>query len=245
MHTILRLVLRMLRMDDRSRFNAEWSNAAIFRAVAMIGVRFLRGCVRRLSFGSSSGIVLMGKGVSIRHARQLHVGRNFIAEDDCEIHCHSSRGITFGNKVTVGSFALIRPTNYYGGDVGEGLKVGDNSNIGPYSYIGCSGFIEIGSNVMISPRVSIYAENHNFARTDVPMKEQGVTRESVRIEDDCWIAANSVILAGVTVGRGSIVAAGSVVTKDVEPYSFVGGVPARLLRSRRTAPQTKGKRRNR
>jgi acetyltransferase-like isoleucine patch superfamily enzyme len=85
---------------------------------------------------------------------------------------------------------------------------------------------------MISPRVSIYSENHNFSETAVPMIEQGVTRSFVKIEDDCWIAANSVILAGVTVGKGSVVAAGSIVTKDVPPYSVVAGNPAQVIKSR-------------
>jgi acetyltransferase-like isoleucine patch superfamily enzyme len=112
------------------------------------------------------------------------------------------------------------------------LKIGNNSNIGPYCYIGCSGYIEIGNNVMISPRVSIYAENHVFDRTDITMKEQGVNRQFVKIEDDCWVAANSIILAGVTIGKGSVIAAGSIVTKDIPPYSIVAGVPARVIKQR-------------
>ena len=120
----------------------------------------------------------------------------------------------------------------YGGSIGAGLIVGDNSNIGPGAYIGCTGLITIGNNVMMSPGVSIYAENHNFSDSTLPMKEQGVTVSFVTIEDDCWIAANSVILAGVTVGKGSVVAAGSIVTKDVPPYSVVAGNPAQVIKSR-------------
>ena len=87
---------------------------------------------------------------------------------------------------------------------------------------------------MMSPRVSMYAENHNFADRATPMKDQGVTRESIIIEDDCWIASNSIILAGVRIGQGSIIAAGSVVTKDVEPMSVMGGNPAKLIKYRET-----------
>jgi acetyltransferase-like isoleucine patch superfamily enzyme len=65
------------------------------------------------------------------------------------------------------------------------------------------------------------------------MIEQGVTRSFVKIEDDCWIAANSILMAGVTVGKGSIVAAGSVVTKDVPPFSIVAGNPAQVIKSRK------------
>ena len=85
---------------------------------------------------------------------------------------------------------------------------------------------------MISPRVSIFAENHDFDNPNIIMKEQGVTKKFVKIEDDCWIAANSIILAGVTIGKGSVIAAGSVVTKDVPAYSVVAGVPAEIIKSR-------------
>jgi acetyltransferase-like isoleucine patch superfamily enzyme len=182
--------------------------------------------------GKSSGWVLAGKQVSIRYASYLHAGKELIIEDYAEINARSTRKIMLGNRVTIGKYAIIRPGNLYGGEPGEGLMVGDHSNIGPYCYIGCSGHISIGNNVMISPRVSIYAENHVFEDAHNTIKSQGVQRQSVVIEDDCWIASNSVILAGVTIGKGSVVAAGSVVTHDVPPYSIVAGVPARLIKNR-------------
>lgn len=178
-------------------------------------------------------MVLIGKNVSIRYAKYISAGKDFIIEDAAELNCLCKQGMQFGDRVTIGRNAIIRPSNIYGGEIGEGLKVGNNSNIGPFAYIGCSGFIEIGNNVMISPRVSIYAENHVFDNPEICMKEQGVLKQFVKIEDDCWIASNSVILAGVTIGKGSIIAAGAVVTKDVPPYSIVAGVPAILIRSRK------------
>jgi len=232
MKSILGLLLKLLRINPEERFGKGWSDRAVFRSLFIYGAAFWRGIWHRIWFRKAKGMVLVGRGARIIHAQHLTVGSNFIAEEYCEINCLSVNGIKLGNKVTIGSYALIRPTGKYGGEPGMGLIVGDNSNIGPFAYIGCSGMITIGSNVMISPRVSIYAENHNFSRTDITMKEQGVTREDVIIEDDCWIAANSIVLAGVTIGKGSIVAAGSVVTKDVPPYSIVAGSPARVIKSR-------------
>lgn len=219
-------------MDPKHRFGEGWTFAATLRVYLRAAIWFMRALFRRFFFKSASGLVLIGPRVTIRYASHLSVGKGFIAEDGCEISCFSKRGIVFGDKVTIGSYAIIRPSTLWGGEPGEGLKVGDNSNIGPYCYVGCSGYIEIGSNVMISPRVSIYSENHNFKSTDMPMKEQGVTRSFVKIEDDCWIASNAVILAGVTVGKGSVVAAGSVVTKDIPPYSVVAGMPAKVIDTR-------------
>ena len=192
----------------------------------------IRGFYQRLFFKKSSGLVLVGKHASIRYAHYLRAGKDLIIEDGAEINCLSKEGIVLGNRVTIGKNAIIRPSNIYGGAIGEGLIVGDNSNIGPGAYIGFSGLVTIGKNVMMSPGVSIYAENHNFSDTNIPMKDQGVTVSFVTIEDDCWIASNSIILAGVTIGKGSVVAAGSVVTKNVPPYSVVAGAPATIIKSR-------------
>ena len=232
-NVLSRFLVRFTGVDLSDRFGEGWDSRSTLGVWIRLSVWLVRGTVRRIFFKSSKGILLIGKRVTIRQPNHLSVGKSFIAQDHSEINCLSQKGIVFGDKVTVGSFAIIRPTNLYGGEPGVGLKMGNNSSIGPYSYIGCSGYIEVGDNVMISPRVSIYSENHNFDDIHLPMIEQGVTRSFVKIEDDCWIAANSIILAGVTVGKGAVVAAGSVVTKDVPPFSVVAGNPAKVVKARK------------
>lgn len=221
-----------IKRDPKYQINNYWQTVnLVFMVFSMLN-GLIRGIIKSFFFKSRTGFIIIKKRVIIKNANHISVGKNFIAEEGCEINGLSKRGLTFGDRVTIGAYALIRPSNYYGGEPGEGLKVGNNSNIGPFSYIGCSGFVEIGNNVMISPRVSIYSENHIYVSTEIPMKEQGVEREFVKIEDDCWIAANSIILAGVTIGRGSIIAAGSVVTKNIPSFSIVAGVPAKVIAKR-------------
>jgi acetyltransferase-like isoleucine patch superfamily enzyme len=232
MRGIIVFFVRRLKHDHAWTLDPAMSSSAV---LAMIGGslrKALRGRIRRIGFKRARGMTMIGKHVALRNKRYISAGRNFIVEDYAEIQGLSRHGVTFGDRVTVGRFASIRPSGLYGGEIGEGLVVGDNSNIGAYCYIGCAGLIHVGSNVMMSPRVSLYAENHNFSDANRPMKEQGVAREPIVIEDDCWIASHAVVLAGVTIGRGSIVAAGSVVTKDVPPYSIVAGSPAHVIRSR-------------
>lgn len=99
--------------------------------------------------------------------------------------------------------------------------MGKNSSIGPHGYIGCSGKIVIGENVMFGPKCSLFAENHVFEDSDETIKSQGVAQKGITIEDDCWIGSNCIILDGVTIGKGSVIGAGSLITKDVPPKSVV------------------------
>ena len=74
---------------------------------------------------------------------------------------------------------------------------------------------------MIGPRVSLFAENHNFSEKDISIKEQGVNNKGITIEDDCWIGSGVIILDGVTVGSGSVIGAGTLVTKDIPKNSII------------------------
>ncbi len=212
---------------------SDWSLRDFCDSGFDIALRMLRGFSLK-SCIFCKGIPLCGKHVRITHGRHIRAKGRLNLEDGCEIVGLSRRGIIFGERCTVGRNAIIRPSNVLFDEVGEGFEMGNQSNLGAWAFVGCSGFIKIGSNVMMGPRVTLLAESHNFATTEIPMKNQGVSRSFITIEDDCWIGASSTILPGVTVGIGSIIAAGAVVAKDVPPYSIVGGVPAKIIRSRKS-----------
>ena len=112
----------------------------------------------------------------------------------------------------------------------EKLKLGDRSSVGDFSYL--QGDISIGSDVMMAPRCAIIADNHRIDDITRPMNTQGEIRQKVVIGSDVWIGYSVIILPGVTIGDGAICAAGAVVTKDVLPFSVVGGNPARLIKMR-------------
>jgi len=212
---------------------AGWRGAELASLLAVVTGRAARGALVRARLGRAEGLVLCGPRVRLYQPWHIRAGRELVLDEACEIVGLSRRGIVFGDRCTVGRFATIQPTNKLFDDPGEGLLMGDRSNIGPFGYVGCSGYIEIGSDVLMGPRVTLLAENHVFSDAARPIKQQGVERSFIRIEDDCWLGAGSVVLAGVTVGRGSVVAAGSVVTRDVPPFTVVAGAPAQVIRERR------------
>lgn len=117
------------------------------------------------------------------------------------------------------------------------LSNGKNLKIGSGCQINENVFIQgayIGNNVMIAPNVAILCTSHNHLSTEIPMINQGETAPNPPIiENDVWLGRNVVVMPGITISTGSIVAAGAVVTKNVAPFSVMGGVPAILIRSRK------------
>lgn len=125
--------------------------------------------------------------------------------------------------------------------IAQGVRINNPPmvSVGDHCYLGDSvqlyawnEHITIGNHVLIAAGVRMITRKHGFADVELPMSEQGYDNAPIVIGDDVWIGFQAVILSGVTIGQGSIVGAGAVVTKDVEPHSIVGGVPARLIRKR-------------
>ena len=117
---------------------------------------------------------------------------------------------------------------------GSNIYLGLNSHINQYCCIWASenSKILIGDNVLMGPGVKIFSSNHGMSRTDIPMNIQPIKEKDIVIGDDVWIGANSVVVAGVKIGKGSVIAAGSVVTKDIPEYIIAGGIPAKPLKKR-------------
>ena len=217
---------------------AEAELSAIDRFRALVGMirkvafMVLRGVLLRPRLRRGSGIPFVGRGVRVRGGGQLQVGRRVVFEDYSEIQATSTRGVLIGDNVSVGSMTMIRPSGYYSRELGVGLTIGSRTGIAAGCYLGCSGGIEIGSDVLFGPGVKLFAEDHVFASTEERIRAQGVRRGPIVIEDDCWLASNVIVTSGVRIGRGTVVGAGSVVTRDIPEFSVAAGNPARVIRSR-------------
>jgi acetyltransferase-like isoleucine patch superfamily enzyme len=112
------------------------------------------------------------------------------------------------------------------------IRIGNNVYIGEYSILTSNEEIEVGNNVLISPHNNIVDFNHVYQDPTRPVNQQGVIAKKIIIQEDVWIGSGSKILMGVTIGKGAVVGAGSVVIKDIPPYHVVVGNPARRIKVR-------------
>jgi len=111
------------------------------------------------------------------------------------------------------------------------LSIGNNVCIHEACYINAVGGLTIGDNVSIGHGSDILTFNHQWDDTSKPIKYNDVVKKSVTIGNDVWIGVGAKIMAGVSIGERSIIAAGAVVTKDVKPHTIVGGCPARFIKN--------------
>ncbi len=169
-----------------------------------IGVR-LRYFAYRSLFKQTNGIFRIDSGVTIFGFDNIELGKN----------------VNFAKNSYV-----------YANDNGV-LIIGDNFGMNNNSQLSAaSGKIVIGNDCSIAPNCVLRASNHTFTSIEIPIREQGHTYGEIVVEDDVWIASNCVVTANTRIGKGSIIGAGSVVTKNVEPYSIMGGVTAKLIKKR-------------
>ena len=142
--------------------------------------------------------------------------------------------VTWPHQVAIGARCILEPDIYFKFDgiwqPGPSITIGDDSFIGTGCEFNIRQRITIGSHALIGSGCRFVDHDHGYATRDVPMAQQTTGGEKANtLEDDVWIGAEAVILKGVTIGRGAIVAAGSVVTKSVGAYEIWGGIPAKKI----------------
>lgn len=131
------------------------------------------------------------------------------------------------NAFSIGDYSTVEDFATVNNGVGA-VRIGCYSRIGIGNVL--IGPVSVGNHVMLAQNVVVSGLNHSYQDIHTPISLQPVSTSPIIIEDECWIGANSVITAGVTVGKHSVVAGGSVVTKNVPPYSVVAGNPAKVIK---------------
>jgi acetyltransferase-like isoleucine patch superfamily enzyme len=161
----------------------------------------------------------------------LIVGDNLAFASSSELAAHKSAVIEIGDRVSVGPRSIISTTNGV-------VKIGNGTSF--FSDCIISGTVSIGNGCLFANNVTVLSGTHQI-RGGGTIRENDAAYECssnyqasdpIIIEDDCWLGANSVILPGVRLGKGTVVGANTVVTKNSEDYAILGGVPARVIGSR-------------
>ncbi len=131
------------------------------------------------------------------------------------------------NQFALGRYSVIEDFCCINNAVGD-VTIGDYTRVGLSNVV--IGPVKIGNHVNLAQHVAISGLNHNYEDIEKNIDEQGVSTQQIIIEDNVWIGANATILAGVTIGEHSVVAAGSVVNRSIPPYSVCVGIPARVVK---------------
>lgn len=194
---------------------------------SLIGIG-LRGIFYRLIV-NMNGWAAIENGVRLRYADRIKLGSGAYLDQGTYLHA-CPNGIEIGENTIIMHGAILHVYNFRELPH-SGIRIGRDSLVGEYSVIRGQGGVVIGDRVYTSPFTQIIAVNHVFSDPTRPFVEQGITAEGIVIEDDVWLGAGAIITDGVRVGKGAVVAAGAVVTRDVPPYTVVGGVPAKPIKT--------------
>ncbi len=228
MKSIVQKIIQL--RNPNFKFDEALNSGALLQFIwIQVGYLF-RGLKVLFLFRKPKGMML-GKGVSFFNISKIKWGKFLRLGNQVYVSALSKNGIHFGNNVSIGAFSRVIVSTSLN-DIGDKIVIGNNVGIGEFAYLGGAGGLEIGDECIVGQYLSCHPENHNYENINLSIRHQGVSRKGIKIGKNCWIGSKVTILDGVSIGNGSIIAAGSVVTKSFSENSIIGGVPAKLLKSR-------------
>ncbi len=211
-------------------FDSHLSASIIISFFFINILAMLRG-LKLVFLGKNPKNALLSSNTKFIHSGNIRFGSFLKLGESVVINALCKDGVHLGNNVSIGSYSqLIGSTTF--NNIGKGIQIGDNVGIGEFAYLGGAGGLKIGSDCIIGQYFSCHPENHNFKQQNIAIKKQGTTRKGIHIGKDCWIGSRVSVLDGVTIGNHCVIAAGSVVNKSFPDGSIIGGVPAKLLKSK-------------
>jgi acetyltransferase-like isoleucine patch superfamily enzyme len=177
------------------------------------------------------GRVFLNPSSVIRCSRMISFNSNLVIARGCYLNALSEKGIKFGRNVSVGKYSHLECTGNMK-YLGKGIIIGDNVGLGTHGHFGGAGGLVIGSDTIIGNYVSFHPESHNYCDVNRPIRLQGVSHLGIVIGRNCWIGAKATFLDGAEIGDSCIVAAGAVVKGKFPDNVVIGGIPAKIIKSR-------------
>jgi len=203
-------------------------NIAIGELLGMIiknGLGAVRGVLRLRR------LIILGRGVELSGSGHFRAGKGVVVRDYAKLSCLGTHGLHLGDGVSIGAFSMLSVSGSIS-DLGSGISIGNNVGIGDFAHIGGAGAVRIGDDCIIGSNFSVHPENHKFGDLNIPIREQGVTRQGIEVGANCWIGAKVTLLDGAKIGDGCVIAAGAVVKGSFPENSVIGGVYARVISKR-------------
>jgi len=185
--------------------------------------------------------VFIAKKGKLQFGSRNILNRNLVIKVANESKLETKDNVSMGNNSVIlvkGSWIIGEYTNISNNcsifsrerDISGDFKIGENSNIADDTLIDVSNDVIIGDNVAIGPGCKIYTHDHDYSDKSVPAWKGAIKHDKVIIEDDAWIGANCIIMPGIKIGKHSVVAAASLVNKNIPDNEIHGGVPSKLIK---------------
>jgi acetyltransferase-like isoleucine patch superfamily enzyme len=227
-----KLIIKIIQLRNPDfKLDEALNTDALFQFVFIQISYLIRGFRVVFCYRKPKGMML-GKGVSFFNISKIKWGKFLRLGNQVYVSALSKNGIHFGDNVSIGAFSRVIVSTSLN-NIGNKIVIGNNVGIGEFAYLGGAGGLEIGDECIVGQYLSCHPENHNHSNLEIAIRHQGVSRKGITIGENCWIGSKVTILDGVNIGNGSIIAAGSVVTKSFPENSIIGGVPAKLLKNRK------------
>lgn len=187
----------------------------------------LRGRTYGSVLGSMGSGCFIESGVRWYVPRQVFLGQRVMIGERCFIDANSP-----GGRIELRDDVWLSRDSYLIAGQGAEIVIEARAYIGHRCLFYGHGGIHLGQDALLANDVQLICGNHTYGRRDIPIRAQPTEERPIVIGDDVWLGASAIVLGGVTVGQGSVVAAGAVVTRDLPPYSIARGVPAQIVGER-------------
>jgi acetyltransferase-like isoleucine patch superfamily enzyme len=198
----------------------------VFKQFPTIFGTYIRPFVYKTLLGNVGKGCLIERNVRIDNPSRIFLRDRVFIGESCIISPGSPKGeVRFESDIFLAPLCGFKA---FGGKISIGKHVHFSRN----TFVNARGDVEIGQDCLFGPNVVLMTTNHVFTDVNIPIRRQGVQSAAIKIENDVWLGSNALVMPGVTIKTGAVVAAGAVVTRNVPEFSVAAGVPAKIIKKR-------------